>query len=177
MKKIFTPLLLLLLFGLPLAAEASLYQQKIKSVDGETIELAKYQGSPLLIVNIATRCGYTDQLDDLEKLYQKYKDRGLKVLGIPSNDFAGQTPEGNEEIAKFCRLEYGVSFDLTERVSVKGEKRHPIISSLLPEDQQIGWNFEKFIIDKDGQLKAKYPSKVEPLSQEIIRSIEAILWF
>lgn len=151
------------------------YRHQFSTADGQDISLQSKKGKVVLIVNIATRCGFTGQLDDLEKLYQKYKDKGLEIIAVPSNDFAGQTPEGDEEVATFCRLEYGVSFPITTRTIVKGENRHPLFNYLLDENEEISWNFEKFLIDKSGNLVRRFNSRILPLSKEITSSIEKLI--
>lgn len=153
---------------------SSLYSYQLKTIEGESFKLERYQGSPLMIVNIATRCGLTGQLDDLEKLYQKYKERGFKILAVPSNDFMGQTPEGNEEVANFCRLEYGVTFDLAEKEHVRGRDRHPLFTALR-EHGRISWNFTKFLVSKEGEVVAHFSPRVNPLSDEITSAIEELL--
>ena len=157
-----------------------MYTDKITIIDGEKKEttLGEYKGKPILVVNIATQCGYTKQLDGLEKIYAKYKPKGLVVLGIPSNDFGGQTPEGDADVKKFCKLRYGVTFPLTTKQVVKGDKKHPLISKLISADgksTEIAWNFEKFLIDKNGKVVGRFSSKVEPESEELVKSIEKVL--
>ena len=130
--------------------------------------------------NIATQCGYTGQLDDLEALYQKYKDKGLLVVGVPSNDFGGQTPEGDQEVAKFCKINYGVTFPLALKQSVKGKDKTELFKKLTQADksadQEIKWNFEKFIISRDGQLLGRFRSDVGPMSTSVTQLIEKNLW-
>ncbi len=150
--------------------------QELKLIRGEDLKEADLKGKVVLLTNIATQCGYTGQLDDLESLYQKYKEKGLIVIGIPSNDFGGQTPEGNEEVAKFCKLNYGVTFPLTHKQVVSGNEKTPLFQTLLKEDPkqmgEIKWNFEKFLIDKQGKLIARFRSDTKPLSKEITQVIE-----
>jgi len=158
----------------------SLYNEKITLLDQKKKEttLGEYKGRPILIVNIATRCGYTRQLEKLEKIYLKYKEKGLVVLGIPSNDFGGQTPEQDPDVKKFCKLRYGVTFPLTPKQTVKGETQLPLIQKLIAADgqnQEIAWNFEKFLISKEGQLIARFKSSIEPDSTELITAIEKSL--
>ncbi len=137
-----------------------------------------YKGKTLLVVNIATQCGYTPQLKGLEQLYQKYKSNGLEILGVPSNEFGGQTPEENTEVKKFCELNYGVTFPLTEKVMVKGEDKHPMIAELISQSSdksEIAWNFEKFLVDSHGKLIARYSSKEKPLDSELEKTIAETL--
>ena len=152
----------------------SLYEQKIQGLTDSKFSLAEFKGKSLLFVNIATRCGYTGQLKGLEALQQRFKDKNFSVIGIPSNDFGGQTPEAAEEVAKFCKLNYGVSFPLTEKVVVLGDSKHPLISMLVKNTggKDIRWNFEKFLVDKDGNVKQRFSSSVKPDSAELIQAIE-----
>lgn len=171
---------LLLSFLITFAGANTMYNEKITIIDGAKKEttLNEYKGKPVLIVNIATQCGYTKQLDGLEKIYAKYKSKGLVVLGIPSNDFGGQTPEADGDVKKFCKLRYGVTFPLTTKQVVKGESKHPLIAQLIAADgkaQEIAWNFEKFLLDKNGKLVARYKSSVEPDNADLVKSIEKSL--
>lgn len=152
-----------------------LYGITLKQTDGKELKLSSLKGKAVLFVNVATRCGYTGQLDDLEKLHQKYKTKKFTVVGIPSNDFKGQTPEGNEEVAKFCRLKYGVTFPLTEKAHVKGDKKIDLIKILQKDEHDIKWNFEKFLVNANGDVVARFGSGVEPLSKEVTTKIESIL--
>lgn len=142
------------------------------------MDLSQYKGKVVLLVNIATRCGYTGQLEGLEKLYQKFKDKGLVVLGVPSNDFGSQTPENNEEVKKFCQLNYGVSFPLTPKAVVKGPKKEPLFKTLVKSEKgekEIEWNFEKFLIDRGGKLVKRFSSNVAPQDTQLVSAIEAAL--
>lgn len=133
-----------------------------------------YKGKTLLVVNIATQCGYTPQLKGLESLYEKYKSQGFEILGVPSNEFGGQTPEKDADVKKFCELNYGVTFALTEKAMVKGEDKHPIIANLLEQAKdksEIAWNFEKFLVDAQGQLVARYDSKSKPMDSELEKKV------
>ena len=153
---------------------SSFYDLEIKSAKGEKLPLSQMQGKPALLVNIATKCGYTPQLDDLEKLSKKYAGK-ITIIGLPSNDFGGQTPEGNEKVAEFCRLNYGVSFPLTEKIKVVGDNKHPIYKFLIGEGKEVGWNFEKFLVDKTGRVVNRFPSSTEPLSQNLTGAIDKLL--
>jgi glutathione peroxidase len=172
-------LIVLALLGLPqMVLAQSIHTQKIKSIGGKQMNLSEYKGKPILLVNIATKCGYTPQLNGLEKVYQKYKDQGLVVLGIPSNDFGGQTPENNEGVKKFCKLNYGVTFPLTEKAVVRGEQKHPLIASLITQSsnkKEIGWNFEKFLVNKDGKLVERFGSSTSPEDAQLAKKIEGLL--
>lgn len=152
-----------------------LYSLEVVKTDGEKLKLADLKGKTVLFVNVATRCGYTGQLDDLEKLYQKYKAKNFMIVGVPSNDFGGQTPEGNKEVAKFCRLKYGVTFPLTTKTPVIGNKKPELIKLLLNGGGDIGWNFEKFLVNKEGKVVGRFKSSVTPLSNDLTKKIESIL--
>jgi glutathione peroxidase len=128
-------------------------------------------------VNTASECGYTPQYEGLEKLYEKYKDKGLVIVGFPANNFGGQEPGTNEEIAKFCSSKFSVTFPMMAKVSVKGDDKHALFTYLTeqsPIPGEIGWNFNKFLLDKDGKLIARYPSKVEPLDPQLTSKIESL---
>lgn len=165
----------MLIIGPALFAKG-LYDMSVTTVKGEKILLKKYQGKTLVVVNIATRCGYTGQLDDLEKFYKAYKAKGVAVIGLPSNDFGGQTPEGDKEVAKFCRLKYGTTFPILKKAVVTGKDKHKLVRSLVDKTnkEEIRWNFEKFVIDKKG-LVIRFPSSVKPNSSEFRKKIDALL--
>jgi glutathione peroxidase-family protein len=152
-----------------------LYSLEVVKTDGEKLKLANLKGKTVLFVNVATRCGYTGQLDDLEKLYQKYKAKNFMIVGVPSNDFGGQTPEGNKEVAKFCRLKYGVTFPLTTKTPVIGSQKPELIKLLLNGGGDIVWNFEKFLVNKEGKVVDRFKSSVTPLSNDLTKKIESIL--
>lgn len=153
----------------------NLYDYKLKKIDGSNLDLKSLKGNPLLIANIATQCGFTYQLGDLEKLYQKYKDRKLMVLGVPSNDFGGQTPEDEKTVANFCEQKFGVSFPLTEKTKVVGKDKSDIFKFLTGQGGEISWNFEKFLVDSNGNLIKRWKSSIGPLDKEITREIEKLL--
>ncbi|MEM7180697.1 MAG: glutathione peroxidase [Spirochaetota bacterium] len=160
------------------AASAPIYKFSLENPQGQTVSLADYSGKILLVVNIATRCGYTPQLTGLETTYAKYKDKGLVVLGIPSNEFGGQSPESDEEIAKFCQLNYKSSFPVFSKVEVNGANAHPLykfLKSSVTDSSEIRWNFEKFLIDKTGTVKQRFASGDKPDSSEMQQAIEALL--
>jgi glutathione peroxidase len=162
----------------PSAWAGGVYQEQINSIGGKPMDLSQYKGKPVLFVNIATKCGYTPQLDGLETLYKEYKDQGFQVVGIPSNDFGGQTPEDNEGVKKFCKLNYGVTFPLTEKAVVKGDGKHPLVANLVEQSsdkKEIGWNFEKFLVDKDGKLVERYGSSVKPEDKGLKDKIASLL--
>ncbi|MFO1415445.1 MAG: glutathione peroxidase [Burkholderiales bacterium] len=143
---------------------------------GESQSLCRYQGKVLLVVNTASKCGYTPQYEGLEALYRKYKDRGLVVLGFPSNDFGAQEPGTNKEIAEFCRTTYGIQFPLYEKGSVTALARNPLYADLAKATGQAPkWNFHKYLVDRDGKPVASYVSDVEPNDRELTRAIERLL--
>lgn len=156
------------------SAKTSIYDYKLEAIKGDPIDFAKFKARPVLLVNIATQCGYTPQLEGLQKIYDKYKNKGLVVIGAPSNDFKEQTPEENQEVAKFCKLNYEVNFPLSKKVSVKGKDQHPLFKRLT-QGKEISWNFEKFIIDREGKLSARFGSKTGPDSKEFISALEKTL--
>lgn len=164
---------LLILSGMMLWA-ISIYDFKVPSLEGKEIDFADYKGKKLLIVNTASQCGYTPQYADLQKLHEKYKDN-LVIIGFPANNFGGQEPGSNSEIKTFCQKNYGVTFQMAEKVSVKGKDIHPLFKYLTQEakklgvDEPIKWNFTKFLIDENGKLAGVFDSKVNPMSEELTR--------
>jgi glutathione peroxidase len=148
------------------------------SIEGQPLPLAQWQGRPVLVVNTASFCGYTRQYEGLQALWERYRQRGLVVLGVPSNDFGGQEPGGNAEIKTFCEVNFAVDFPMTEKVHVRGAGSHPLFAWLRQELGQAvgpGWNFHKFLIGPDGEAVAHWPSAVEPGSVEIGSAIEPLL--
>jgi len=154
----------------------NIYDFKIKSLDGSTIDFSKFKGKRILIVNTASKCGYTPQYDGLEKLYESHKDN-LVIVGFPSDNFGGQEYQKDDEIASFCKKNYGVTFPLTTRVDVKGPNATPVFKYLCNKsengvlDAEISWNFNKFIIDEHGNLLQHFDSKVTPESPELLKYI------
>jgi glutathione peroxidase len=149
-----------------------------KTIDGHNASLADFKGKVLLIVNVASKCGHTPQYEGLEKLYEKYQKQGLVVIGFPANNFGGQEPGTNEEIKTFCTTRFHVTFPMMAKVSVKGDDIHPLFGWLTeksPLPGEIKWNFSKFLLDKNGQLVARYPSAVEPLDTQVTDKITAAL--
>ncbi|MEM6613761.1 MAG: glutathione peroxidase [Cyanobacteria bacterium P01_C01_bin.72] len=150
----------------------------VKNIEGKSETFADYQGKVLLIVNVASYCGYTPQYKGLEQLNQDYRDQGLQVLGFPCNDFGAQEPGTNEEIAKFCETSYGVSFDLMDKIHAKGAEQHPLYQTLtkaVDPKGDVAWNFEKFLISKTGEVVARFGSGVTPTSAELVEAIKAEL--
>ncbi len=153
-----------------------LYTHQVRLLDGSMLDLASLRGKPTLIVNTASKCGYTPQYEGLQALYDRYRDRGLQVLGFPSGDFAEQEYDQAGEIASFCAVTYGVSFPLTERTSVRADPS-PLWSDLArqPESGPPAWNFTKYLIGSDGRLIALWPTKVLPDDPELVKAIESAL--
>jgi glutathione peroxidase len=149
-----------------------------KTIDGQDKKLAEYEGHPLLIVNVASKCGLTPQYEGLEKLQKEYGERGLRVLGFPANEFGAQEPGSNEDIKAFCTSNYGVDFDMFGKVVVKGAGIHPLFDFLTtksPFTGDIKWNFNKFLVGKDGEVIARFEPQVEPTSPEVRAAIEKAL--
>ena len=153
----------------------------LNSIDGKPAPLAQYKGKVVLIVNVASRCGYTPQYAGLEKVYEKYKDQGFVILGFPANNFGGQEPGTNEEIKTFCSSKYNVTFPMYSKISVKGSDIHPLYQFLTDKQSNpktagdIQWNFTKFLVGKDGQVIARFESAVTPESAEVTSAIEKAL--
>lgn len=148
----------------------SIYDFKVNSLDGKEIDFSKYKGKTLLIVNVASECGFTPQYADLQKLHNEYGDK-VVVLGFPANNFGGQEPGSHQEIAAFCQKNYGVEFQMFEKVSVKGDDQHPLYQWLKAKTgEEPTWNFCKYLVKPDGTVKF-YTSKVKPLDQEILGAL------
>ncbi|MBC8041944.1 MAG: glutathione peroxidase [Rhizobacter sp.] len=149
----------------------------VKTMDGKEKSLGDYKGNALLIVNVASKCGYTPQYTGLEKLHETYSGKGLRVLGFPSNDFGGQEPGTNEDIMQFCTTNYGVKFDMFDKVHAKGSEQHPLYRALSQAEPKgdVAWNFEKFLIDKEGNVVSRFKSGVAPDAPELKAAIEKVL--
>ena len=151
---------------------------KINSINGDSINLSKYTGKTILLVNVASNCGFTKQYDDLQKLYDEFKDKGLTIIGVPTNQFGGQEPGTEEEIKKFCETNFNITFPMTSKYDVKGNNAHPIYvwakdtygKSTVPK-----WNFHKILINKDGEIEDTFASFTGPMSKKIINKLEQIL--
>lgn len=162
-------------------AVASPLNVSIDALKGGSAELAQYAGKTVLVVNVASKCGLTPQYTGLEKLQERYADQGFTVLGVPCNQFLGQEPGTAEEIAEFCSATYGVSFPLTEKVEVNGADRHPLYERLVGfadgegHTGDIRWNFEKFLIGRDGSVVARFSPQTEPEAAEVVAAIESQL--
>lgn len=149
-----------------LAVSDSIYDFKMNSIEGELIDFSRYEGKTLLIVNVASKCGFTPQYGDLEKLHETYGDK-VVILGFPANNFGSQEPGSNLEIAQFCEKNFGVKFQMFEKISVKGKDQHPLYQWLQEKSgEEPSWNFCKYLVKPDGTVKF-FPSKVDPLSEEI----------
>jgi len=163
------------------AEASSIYDFEVQDIEGRTVSLERYRGNVLLIVNVASRCGFTPQYKGLEALYKEYGGRGLVVLGFPSNDFFGQEPGSNEQIKQFCTLNWGVSFPLFAKIHVKGRKAHPLYRFLTDRRTnprfagRITWNFNKFLVGRDGAILARFRSQDEPESEAVRRAVEEAL--
>ncbi len=157
----------------------SIYDIKLKDIDGKDTTLSAYKGKVILIVNVASKCGFTKQYTGLETIYQKYKDRGFVVLGFPCNQFGGQEPGSNEEIRQFCSSKFNVTFPLFDKLEVNGEKRHSLYDALVGKDSpfpgDIKWNFTKFLIGKDGKILKRFESSVTPESPGVTEAIDAAI--
>lgn len=168
-----------LLAGATLAGAAELSEIPFKTIDGEDRKLADYAGKVVLVVNTASKCGLTPQYEALEEIYGKYGEKGFVVIGFPCNDFNGQEPGTAEEILKFCKTKYDVSFPLMAKIHVKGEDRHPLYTALTGPDGafpgDVKWNFGKFLIGKDGKPLARFEPKQKPDSPEVVAAIEKAL--
>ncbi|EMJ98341.1 glutathione peroxidase [Leptospira alstonii] len=159
-------------------AKEGFYDFKVKDIKGNDITLSKYKGKVIMVVNVASKCGYTYQYENLEKVYKKYKDRGFVVVGFPANNFGSQEPGTDREIETFCRIQKGASFDMMSKISVKGKDKHPLYSYLTensPNPGEVEWNFEKILISKEGKIEARYRSAVEPDSSAVTQKIESLL--
>lgn len=149
-----------------------------KTISGEKTSLKAFQGDVILVVNVASKCGFTPQYEGLEALYREYGDRGLTVIGFPANDFLGQEPGSNEEILQFCRENYDVTFPMMAKIHVKGDDIHPLYRYLTMESSQKGkitWNFNKFLLNRQGEVVARFGSKAKPGSDEIVSKVEELL--
>jgi len=151
----------------------SIHQFKIQSINGEIIDLADYKGKKLMIVNVASECGFTNQYAQLQELHAKYGDK-VEVIGFPSNDFGGQEPKSEAEILDFCRKDYKVSFPLSEKVKIKGRNKHPVYDWLTKSsqngkmDNKVGWNFQKYLINEDGELDAMLSPANPPICEVVM---------
>jgi len=156
----------------------TIYDFKEKTIDGQEVSLGSYKGKALLVVNTASKCGFTPQYKAMEALYEKYKDKGFEILAFPANNFMGQEPGSNEQIKEFCLLNYKTKFPLFSKISVKGKDMNPLYQFLTTEagfDGDISWNFNKFLVSPDGKVIARFGSKTDPLASELTSKLEEIL--
>lgn len=159
---------------------ASLYQIPLTLNDGTATDFGRFRGKVVMVVNVASQCGFTPQYAGLEALYGKFRDRGFEILGVPCNQFAGQEPGSDSEIAEFCQRNFGVTFPLTAKADVRGKSQHPLYAELTkfkngPLPGLVKWNFEKFLVGRDGVVAARFAPTVEPDSAQVIDAVEALL--
>jgi glutathione peroxidase len=158
--------------------ETSIYEFKLKDIDGKERSLAEFKGKVLLLVNVASKCGFTPQYEGLEKLYEQYKGKGLVILGFPANNFLSQEPGTDAEIKQFCVLKYNVTFPMFSKISVKGDDIHPLYLFLTTQTEfkgDISWNFNKFLAGKDGRIAARFGSKTKPDDKDLVAKVEELL--
>ena len=154
------------------------YDFNFKDLDGSNLSLSEYKGKVIIVVNVASQCGFTSQYEDMQKVWDKYQSKGVVMLGVPSNDFGKQEPGSNEDIKNFCEVKFGISFPMTEKVSVKGSEAHPFYiwakenhgKSAVPK-----WNFHKIIIDKNGKIAETFTSITNPSSKKFIKALEKLI--
>ena len=181
MRKFGLVLALMLAVGMASATARSIYDFKMKSIDGQQVSRRSYHGKVVLLVNVASKCGFTPQYTGLEAVYEKYKDRGLVIVGVPANNFAQQEPGTNEEIKKFCSNKYNVTFPMMAKVSVLGDDKAPLYQFLTDKSANpaiggdIKWNFTKFLFDRNGHPVARFEPAVKPDSPEVTAAIESTL--
>jgi glutathione peroxidase len=178
----FAPLLVVFTLGAaPTTQPASVLDFTVTDNAGQPVQLSRYKGQVLLVVNVASKCGLTPQYAQLQKLYETYKDKGLCILAFPANDFRQQEPGTNEQIREFCKSKYNVSFDLFAKIVVKGEGQSPLYQFLTDEKAnapyggEIKWNFTKFLVGRDGKVAARFEPKTKPDEKQVIKAIEAEL--
>ena len=155
-----------------------MYEFTMKNIDGQDVKLDVYRNKVVMIVNVASECGLTPQYEGLQALFDRYKDRGFVVLGFPANNFGAQEPGTEAEIKEFCSLNYNVTFPMFSKISVKGEGKHPLYTFLTsqgPEPGEITWNFEKFLVDRSGEMIARFSPKTPPDDPEVIKAVEGAL--
>lgn len=180
MIKLITLISLLTLFSKPqdMKEKESIHQFTVTDINGKTFDFSSLKGKKVMVVNTASKCGLTPQYENLEKLYQNYKDKNFVIIGFPANDFLGQEPGSNEEIQSFCSKNYGVTFPMMSKISVKGKNMHPIYKFLTSknlnglEDNKVAWNFQKYLIDENGYLVKVIPPRTLPDDEEIVSWIE-----
>ncbi len=165
----------------PAFGGAMVLDHKMKDIDGKEVDLSQFKGKVVMIVNVASKCGFTPQYVQLEAMYTKYKDQGFTVLGFPANDFGSQEPGTSAEIKEFCSSKYGVDFPIFDKITVKGDQAPELYKELVSKDTNgdlggdIKWNFTKFLVDKEGKVVARYESKVKPDAPEVVAKIDELL--
>ena len=181
MRRILTAVLALLMMGgltMNEAAATSAHDFSFTAIEGGDLPMKSYAGKPVLLVNVASECGFTPQYENLQAVWEQYRDKGLIVLGVPSNDFGGQEPGSEQEILQFCEVRFGVNFPMTGKEHVVGARAHPLyrwISETLGEAGEPRWNFHKYLISGEGEIVEAWPSSVKPDSREVIGAIESQL--
>ena len=159
----------------------SVYEFTLKNSKGKDVKLDEFRGQVVMLVNVASKCGYTPQYDGLQKIYEQYKGRGFTILGFPANNFGAQEPGSDEEIQEFCRINYGVTFPVFSKISVKGEDKHPLYKYLTEKESnpdfagEIKWNFNKFLVGRDGRVLARFDSGDKPEDAKVTQAIEQAL--
>lgn len=156
----------------------SIHDFTLNDIDGNPVNLSEYAGKVLLLVNVASKCGFTGQYEGLQNLHETYNDRGLVILGFPANNFLRQEPGSNEEIKRFCSLNYGVTFPMFAKISVKGKDQHPLYQHLTAHPEfggKISWNFNKFLVGKNGSIAARFGTRTKPNDEDLLRAIENTL--
>jgi len=177
MKYLLTIAVVAMFSAFTLPGDPTIHSFKVKSIEGGTIDFSQFKGKKILVVNTASKCGYTPQYEALEKVYEEYKDK-LVIVGFPANNFGAQEPGSDGEIQEFCKARFGVKFPLASKISVKGDDTAPIYKWLTSKsengvlDATIGWNFNKFLLDENGKMIAYFPSKVTPDSEEILKYLK-----
>ncbi len=177
MKYFLSIAIIAMLSAFSLPGDPSIHTFKVKSIEGNTIDFSKFKGKKILVVNTASKCGYTPQYEQLEKVYEEYKDK-LVIVGFPANNFGAQEPGTDTEIQEFCKARFGVKFPLASKISVKGDDTAPIYKWLTSKgengvlDAEIKWNFNKFLLDENGKMIAYFDSKVKPDSEEILKYLK-----
>lgn len=170
-------MLSMLFFATSTEAKTTMHQYTLQDISGKELKLESFKGKVVLVTNIATRCGYTPQLKGLQEIYEAHKDKGFVVLGVPSDQFGGQTPEEEAGVASFCEKNYGVTFPLTEKTQVKGSDKDPLFAYLIQNTggDEIGWNFEKFVVGKDGKVITRFGSSTKPSDEQLTQAIQDAL--
>ena len=178
MRRSFLILALMCMTSLFAQNDKTIYQFKVEDINGETFDLSSLKGKKVMIVNTASKCGFTPQYAELQRIYEQYKYDDFVIIGFPSNDFGNQEPGSNEEISEFCQKNYGVDFPMMAKITVKGEEKHPLYQFLTEKskngfkDSEVKWNFQKYLIDRDGKLVAVKDSNVVPGDNSILSWIQ-----